>query len=84
MLAGSGFASEVRADEARARDFGITGVPFFAIDERYGISGAQPPEAFLATLTQAWEEGAGPTAAVSTSDAVGDADEGCEGGSCAT
>jgi len=84
MLAGSGFASEVRADEARARDFGITGVPFFAIDERYGISGAQPPEAFLAALTQAWEEDAGPTAAVSTSDAVGNADEGCEGGSCAT
>src|SRR5437588_285272 len=33
------YAYEVRADERRARAFGISGVPFFAIDEKYGISG---------------------------------------------
>lgn len=50
------YAAEVRADENRARMFGISGVPFFAIDERYGISGAQPPELFVQTLEQAWAE----------------------------
>ena len=37
MLSSDQFANEVRADEARARAFGISGVPFFAIDERYGV-----------------------------------------------
>ena len=41
------FDDEVRADENRARLFGISGVPCFAIDERYGLSGAQPPEVLL-------------------------------------
>jgi len=48
----------VRADEQRAREFGISGVPFFAIDERYGVSGAQPAEALLAALRQAYDEAA--------------------------
>ena len=84
VLEGSEFASEVRADEDRAREFGITGVPFFAIDERYGISGAQPSEAFLAALTQAWAESGGAVAAVSNGERTGDVKEGCDDGSCAT
>lgn len=56
VLAGDDFSDAVRADEERARGFGISGVPFFAIDEKYGVSGAQPPEAFLSALTQAWED----------------------------
>jgi predicted DsbA family dithiol-disulfide isomerase len=47
---------EVRTDEALAGRFGIRGVPFFVLDRHYGFSGAQPPEAILAALTQAWEE----------------------------
>jgi predicted DsbA family dithiol-disulfide isomerase len=47
------FAADVRADEQRAADFGISGVPFFAIDERLGISGAQPVEVFVSALRQA-------------------------------
>ena len=50
------FADAVRADEARARDFGVDGVPFFALDERYGVAGAQPAEVLLQALQQAWEE----------------------------
>ena len=57
-LAGDAFAADVRADEQRARQFGISGVPFFAIDERYGVSGAQPPEHILDALRQAWNESA--------------------------
>ena len=57
-LASDAYASDVRADEQRARTFGISGVPFFAIDETYGVSGAQPPEALLGALRQAYDESA--------------------------
>lgn len=49
-------AGEVRADEARARQYGIRGVPFFVLDEKYGVSGAQPAETLLAALSRAWTE----------------------------
>ena len=53
MLSSDDFADAVRADEERARMFGISGVPFFAIDEQYGLSGAQQPETILDALRQA-------------------------------
>jgi predicted DsbA family dithiol-disulfide isomerase len=56
VLAGDAYAAEVRRDEARAHTLGISGVPFFAIDETYGISGAQPADALLGALEQAWAE----------------------------
>ncbi len=56
VLASDTYASEVRADEAQARALGISGVPFFVIDERYGVSGAQPAEALLEVLTKVWPE----------------------------
>ena len=56
LLAGDRYSEDVRADEQRARLLGINGVPFFAIDERYGISGAQPSELILSALDQAWAE----------------------------
>ena len=56
VVNGSAHAKDVRADEERARAFGISGVPFFAIDERYGVSGAQPSEVLLDALRQAYEE----------------------------
>jgi len=52
MLGSDAFAAEVRADFARGRAFGVSGVPFFVIDERHGISGAQPSELFLRALRQ--------------------------------
>ncbi|WP_437487805.1 DsbA family oxidoreductase [Sorangium sp. So ce1014] len=57
-LAGDAFAREVRADEAEARALGVTGVPFFAVGGRYGVSGAQPAEALLGVLQRAWDEAA--------------------------
>ncbi|HEY7859042.1 MAG TPA: DsbA family oxidoreductase [Candidatus Nanopelagicales bacterium] len=50
------FAAEVRQDIAEARAIGINGVPFFVIDRKYGISGAQPAELFTNALDQAWQE----------------------------
>ena len=54
MLAGDDFTAEVRSDEARAAALGAGGVPFFVIDDRYGVSGAQPADALLDVLEQAW------------------------------
>ncbi|WP_350352159.1 DsbA family oxidoreductase [Microbacterium sp. A8/3-1] len=44
----------VRQDQAQAQAYGIQGVPFFVIDGQYGISGAQPPEAFENVLRDLW------------------------------
>ena len=50
------YGEEVRAEEREAAELGITGVPFFVLDRRYGVSGAQPPELMLQALNQAWKE----------------------------
>jgi len=50
------YADEVTEDEMTASSLGATGVPFFVIDRRYGISGAQPPETIARALAQAWAE----------------------------
>jgi predicted DsbA family dithiol-disulfide isomerase len=56
VLKSDTYSSEVRADEARAANFGITAVPSFVIDENVGISGAQSVEVFAKALQQAWKE----------------------------
>jgi len=53
VLAGTEYGDAVRADVEQAYAFGATGVPFFVIDRKYGISGAQPTEAFLHALRTA-------------------------------
>ena len=53
LLESDAYSAEVRADEARAAKYGISGVPFFVIDEKIGISGAQPVETFAQALEQA-------------------------------
>jgi predicted DsbA family dithiol-disulfide isomerase len=55
MLESNEYAAAVRADEARAAGFGIGGVPFFVIDGKIGISGAQPVEVFAKALLDAQE-----------------------------
>jgi predicted DsbA family dithiol-disulfide isomerase len=56
VLASDAYGAEVEAEEAAARDLGVTGVPFFVIDRRYGISGAQPAETITQVLEKAWAE----------------------------
>ncbi|WP_454193647.1 DsbA family oxidoreductase [Paenibacillus sp. Marseille-Q7038] len=56
ILEESTYAEEVRRDEKQGADLGIQGVPFFVIDRKYGISGAQPLQVFTDALTQAWSE----------------------------
>jgi predicted DsbA family dithiol-disulfide isomerase len=55
MLDSDKFADAVRADEETGRQLGITGVPFFAIDRRYGVAGAQSADVLLHALEQAWD-----------------------------
>jgi predicted DsbA family dithiol-disulfide isomerase len=50
------YAADVRADEQEASALGISGVPFFVFDRKYGVSGAQPAEQLLQVLRRAWEE----------------------------
>jgi predicted DsbA family dithiol-disulfide isomerase len=50
------FLSDVRADQGLAQEYGIQGVPFFVVDGRYGVSGAQDPTTFAQVLEQVWTE----------------------------
>lgn len=45
-------SDEVQADIAQARAYGIQGVPFFVLDGKYGVSGAQEKDAFAQVLAQ--------------------------------
>jgi len=54
ILLSTKFTDEVIADRNLATQLGATGVPFFVIDMKYGISGAQPLEAFTKTLEEAY------------------------------
>jgi predicted DsbA family dithiol-disulfide isomerase len=57
MLLGDAYADAVRADEKQAAALGIRGVPFFMLDGKYGLSGAQPADVLVAALERAWQAG---------------------------
>lgn len=50
------FLGDVKADVAQAAAYGIRGVPFFVIDGKYGVSGAQEARTFTEVLQQARTE----------------------------
>ena len=79
VLASDRYAADVRADERQAQAYGISGVPFYVIDEKYGVSGAQPAEALLQVLEQAWTE----SHPVQVLTPAGGQGEACADGSCA-
>jgi predicted DsbA family dithiol-disulfide isomerase len=54
VLASEEYTAEVEADESMARSIGVTGVPFFVIDRKFAISGAQPAAAIVSALDHAW------------------------------
>jgi predicted DsbA family dithiol-disulfide isomerase len=55
-LESSQYLEDVRADQRTAAEFGINGVPFFVIDGKYGVSGAQEAQTFAQVLEQVWTE----------------------------
>lgn len=83
VLDSDAYSEAVRADEAQAQVYGISGVPFFVIDRKYGISGAQSADTVLLTLDQAWAERQPLAFVTSGGSASGDSESGCEGDSCA-
>lgn len=56
VLRSGDFAVDVEQDIAQARAYGINGVPFFVVDGKYAVSGAQPTAVLLAALNRASEQ----------------------------
>ena len=55
-LADPSLSDAVADDIAQARAYGISGVPFYVLGEKYGLSGAQPVEVFGQAIRQAWDD----------------------------
>lgn len=77
VLAGTEFTDAVHADAARAQAYGATGVPFFVVDEKYGVSGAQPTEVFSQVLERAWSDAHPAIEVLAGSDAEACGPDGC-------
>jgi predicted DsbA family dithiol-disulfide isomerase len=56
VLDGDGYAEAVRADIEQAGALGISGVPFYVLNRKYGVSGAQPAGTFLQALRTAFND----------------------------
>lgn len=56
VLASDEYADAVAVDIAQARAYGAGGVPFYVVDQKYALSGAQPTEVFAGLLERAWAE----------------------------
>jgi predicted DsbA family dithiol-disulfide isomerase len=77
VLESDEYADAVEADVRQAAAFGATGVPFFVVDRKYGVSGAQPTEVFAQVLERAWAESRPQL------DMVGATDDACGPDGCA-
>lgn len=56
VLASDRFTAEVKQDLEEARQIGIQGVPFFVVNRKYALSGAQPLETFIEAIIEIAEE----------------------------
>ncbi len=79
VLDGEAYAGAVRGDERDAARLGIRGVPFFVLDRRLALSGAQPVD----TVLEALERVHGERLPVSTSGYEASEDEHVHGADCA-
>ncbi|HET8864429.1 MAG TPA: DsbA family oxidoreductase [Gracilimonas sp.] len=52
ILENNSYSNKVVKDVEEAHSLGVQGVPFFYINEKYGLSGAQPVEVFVEVLTE--------------------------------
>ena len=79
LLGSDDFGIDVRTDEALAAQIGITSVPTFVLDQKYGVTGAQPVDVMLRAIRQVWDlQGTEPEAVP----AGGGCGGGCCGGAC--
>lgn len=56
MLRSDAYTDAIKYDIAQAQQLGIRGVPFFVVNNKYGVSGAQATEVFTQTLEKAFAE----------------------------
>ncbi len=75
VLASDEYADAVDADQQQAVAYGASGVPFYVVDQKFGVSGAQPAEVFGQVLERAWHESHPGVQVLATGDACGP--EGC-------
>lgn len=78
LLTSEKHTDNVKKDIVEASQLKIQGVPFFVIDRKYGLSGAQPVDAFKQALTQAYEESKPQFEMKGTADGDACGPEGCE------
>ena len=79
LLAGDDHGIDVRTDLALASQIGITSVPTFVLDQKFGVSGAQPVEVMLNAIRQVWDlQGTEPEPVAEAGGCGG----GCCGGAC--
>ncbi|GAA4400002.1 protein disulfide isomerase FrnE [Fodinibacter luteus] len=79
LLAGDDHGIDVRTDLALANQIGITSVPTFVLDQKYGVTGAQPVDVLLGAIRQVWDlQGTEPEPVA----AGGGCGGGCCGGAC--
>lgn len=76
MLASDAMADVVKADIDTARQIGVTGVPFFLINKKYALTGAQPTETFVQALKKVIDEDK--IVVLDTNDGLNCDDDGCE------
>lgn len=56
VLESGAYEEAVRNDQYYAYQVGVQGVPFFVFNNKYAVSGAQPPEVFTQVLDKVWDE----------------------------
>jgi predicted DsbA family dithiol-disulfide isomerase len=56
VLASGEYDDAVQADIDQAHAYGASGVPFYVVDQKFGVAGAQPAEVFAQVLDRAWRE----------------------------
>ena len=56
MLDSDLYTKEVQQDIYLAQQVGVRGIPFFVLDNKYAVSGAQATETFTGALEKAWKE----------------------------
>lgn len=56
MLASDDMSDEVRADQQEAASIGVRSVPFFLINRKYSLTGAQPTDVFVQAIQQVYSQ----------------------------
>lgn len=57
VLQSDAYSENVKEDIEMAQKIGVQGVPFFVLDNKYAVSGAQHVETFVQTIEKVWQEG---------------------------